>query len=46
MKTVGLIGGMSAESTAIYYRLINDGVRARLGGHHSAKLILWSVDFA
>lgn len=46
MKTVGLIGGMSVESTAIYYRLINEDVRARLGGHHSAKLILWSVDFA
>jgi aspartate racemase len=37
---------MSFESTAIYYRLINEGVRSRLGGHHSAKLILWSVDFA
>jgi aspartate racemase len=37
---------MSAESTAIYYRLINDGVRARLGGHHSAEILLWSVDFA
>lgn len=46
MKTIGLIGGMSAESTAIYYRLINEDVRARLGGHHSAELILWSVDFA
>ena len=46
MKTIGLIGGMSFESTAIYYRLINEDVRARLGGHHSAKLILWSVDFA
>jgi aspartate racemase len=46
MKTIGLIGGMSFESTAIYYRLINGDVRARLGGHHSAKLILWSVDFA
>ena len=46
MKTIGLIGGMSAESTAIYYRLMNEDVRARLGGHHSAKLILWSVDFA
>jgi aspartate racemase len=46
MKTIGLIGGMSVESTAIYYRLINEDVRARLGGHHSAKLILWSVDFA
>ena len=46
MKTIGLIGGMSVESTAIYYRLINEDVRTRLGGHHSAKLILWSVDFA
>lgn len=46
MRTIGLIGGMSFESTAIYYRLINEDVRARLGGHHSAKLILWSVDFA
>ncbi|MEQ1865586.1 MAG: aspartate/glutamate racemase family protein [Micropepsaceae bacterium] len=46
MKTIGLIGGMSVESTAIYYRLINEDVRSRLGGHHSAKLILWSVDFA
>jgi aspartate racemase len=34
------------ESTAIYYRLLNEDVRTRLGGHHSAKLILWSVDFA
>jgi aspartate racemase len=46
VRTVGLIGGMSAESTAIYYRLINEDVRRRLGGHHSAELILWSVDFA
>lgn len=46
MKTIGLIGGMSVESTAVYYRLINEDVRQRLGGHHSAKLILWSVDFA
>jgi aspartate racemase len=46
MKTIGLIGGMSVESTAIYYRLLNEDVRTRLGGHHSAKLILWSVDFA
>jgi aspartate racemase len=46
MKTLGLIGGMSFESTAIYYRLINEDVRVGLGGHHSAKLILWSVDFA
>jgi aspartate racemase len=46
MRTIGLIGGMSAESTLIYYRLINEGVSKRLGGHHSAELVLWSVDFA
>jgi len=46
MRTIGLIGGMSAESTSIYYRLINEGVRDRLKGHHSAELVLWSVDFA
>jgi aspartate racemase len=46
MKTLGLIGGMSWESTAIYYRLLNEIVRARLGGLHSAKLLLWSFDFA
>ena len=46
MKTMGLIGGMSWESTAIYYRLINQAVRARLGGLHSAQLLLLSVDFA
>ncbi|HEV2531219.1 aspartate/glutamate racemase family protein [Phenylobacterium sp.] len=46
MKTLGLIGGMSAESTAVYYREINRLVRERLGGLHSAALILWSVDFA
>jgi aspartate racemase len=46
MKTLGLIGGMSWESTVAYYRLINEGIKARLGGHHSAKMILHSVDFA
>jgi aspartate racemase len=46
MKTIGLIGGMSWESTAEYYRLVNEDVRERLGGHHSAPLVLWSVDFA
>ena len=46
MKTVGLIGGMSWESTATYYRLINQGIRSRCGGLHSAKLLLYSVDFA
>ena len=46
MKTIGLIGGMSWESTALYYRQINEAVNQRLGGLHSAKLILLSVDFA
>ena len=46
MKTLGLLGGMSAESTAIYYRELNRLVRERLGGLHSADLLLWSVDFA
>lgn len=46
MRTVGLIGGMSWESTLPYYRRINERVRDRLGGLHSAKLLLYSVDFA
>jgi aspartate racemase len=46
MRPIGVIGGMSAESTALYYERINAGVRAALGGLHSAELILWSVDFA
>lgn len=46
MRTLGLIGGMSWESTLPYYRLINERVRERLGGLHSAKLLLYSVDFA
>lgn len=46
MKTIGLIGGMSWESTAEYYRIINETVRDRLGGLHSAHCILYSVDFA
>lgn len=45
MKTIGLIGGMSWESTVPYYRLINEAVRERLGGLHSAKVVLYSVDF-
>uniref|UniRef100_A0A486XRR6 Aspartate racemase n=1 Tax=Rheinheimera sp. BAL341 TaxID=1708203 RepID=A0A486XRR6_9GAMM len=45
MKTIGLIGGMSWESTVPYYRLLNEGVRQQLGGLHSAKCILVSVDF-
>ncbi|XOZ34488.1 aspartate/glutamate racemase family protein [Halomonadaceae bacterium KBTZ08] len=46
MKTIGLIGGMSWESTQTYYRLVNQGVKEALGGLHSAKVILYSVDFA
>jgi len=46
MKTLGLIGGMSWESTLPYYRIVNQRVRERLGGLHSAKLVLHSVDFA
>jgi aspartate racemase len=46
MKTIGLLGGMSWESSAHYYRLINEAVKARLGGLHSARCILASVDFA
>ncbi len=45
MKTIGLLGGMSWESTETYYRLVNEGVKARLGGLHSARLVLYSVDF-
>ena len=45
MKTIGLIGGMSWESTALYYRQINLAIQQRLGGLHSAKLVLLSVDF-
>jgi len=45
VKVIGLIGGMSWESTVPYYREINETIKARLGGLHSAKLILYSVDF-
>ncbi|EPH0090461.1 aspartate/glutamate racemase [Pluralibacter gergoviae] len=45
MKTIGLLGGMSWESTIPYYRLINEGIKQRLGGLHSAKILLHSVDF-
>ncbi|WP_258832086.1 aspartate/glutamate racemase family protein [Peribacillus frigoritolerans] len=45
MKTIGLIGGMSWESSLEYYRIINEEVKAKLGGLHSAKCILYSVDF-
>ncbi|MBO8127360.1 MAG: aspartate/glutamate racemase family protein [Firmicutes bacterium] len=46
MKTIGLLGGMTWESTLEYYRIINEEVKARLGGFHSAKCLLYSVDFA
>ena len=45
MKTIGLIGGMSWESTIPYYRIINETIRERLGGLHSARLVMHSVDF-
>jgi aspartate racemase len=45
MRTLGLFGGMSWESTAIYYRHLNELARERLGGLHSARLLLWSFDF-
>lgn len=45
MKTIGLIGGMSWESTVTYYQLINEAVKKSLGGLHSAKILLYSVDF-
>ncbi|WP_395639584.1 aspartate/glutamate racemase family protein [Pseudolysinimonas sp.] len=46
MNRLGLLGGMSWESTALYYRAINEGVAERLGGYHSADLLMASVDFA
>ena len=46
MQTIGLIGGMSWESTVSYYQSINRGIKKKLGGLHSAKLVLYSVDFA
>jgi len=46
MKTIGMLGGMSWESTVSYYKAINEGIKAELGGLHSAKILLNSVDFA
>ena len=46
MKTIGLIGGMSWESSIEYYRYINEAIKEKLGGLHSAKSIMYSVDFA
>lgn len=45
MKTIGLLGGMSWQSTIFYYRAINEGVKNSLGGFHSAKIAMYSVDF-
>ncbi|MBT3276991.1 MAG: aspartate/glutamate racemase family protein [Candidatus Thioglobus sp.] len=45
MKTIGMIGGMSWESTASYYKFINEGIKNKLGGLHSAKICMYSVDF-
>lgn len=45
MRTIGLLGGMSWESSLEYYRIVNEAVRERLGGFHSAPCVLWSVDF-
>ncbi|MEQ8967877.1 MAG: aspartate/glutamate racemase family protein [Azospirillaceae bacterium] len=46
MRLIGVIGGMSWESTAVYYRLFNEAARERAGGLHSARLLVWSFDFA
>ena len=46
MKTIGLIGGMSWESSAVYYRIVNEEVARRMGGLHSARSLMFSVDFA
>lgn len=45
MKTIGLLGGMSWESTLVYYQIINEGIKRELGGFHSAKIAMYSVDF-
>ncbi|MCB1605315.1 MAG: amino acid racemase, partial [Xanthomonadales bacterium] len=45
MKTIGLLGGMSWESTVEYYRLINEGIKSKLSGLHSAQIAMYSVDF-
>ncbi len=46
MKTIGLLGGMSWESTLWYYQALNEGIKKQLGGFHSAKIAMYSVDFA
>jgi aspartate racemase len=46
MKTIGMLGGMSWESTASYYKAVNEGIKGKLGGFHSAEICMYSVDFA
>ncbi|MBN2346730.1 MAG: aspartate/glutamate racemase family protein, partial [Candidatus Aminicenantes bacterium] len=46
MKTIGLLGGITCESSLVYYQLVNELVRARLGGHNSARSVMVSVNFA
>ncbi len=46
MRKIGLLGGMSWESSALYYAILNEAVRERLGGYHSARVVMSSVDFA
>src|SRR5215470_13476114 len=46
MKTIGLLGGLSWESSMEYYRMINEEIASRLGGLHSAQCLMWSFDFA
>ena len=46
MKTIGILGGMSWESSSVYYQLLNREVQKRLGGVHSARLLMYSFDFA
>ena len=46
MRKIGLLGGMSWESSALYYGILNEAVRERLGGYHSARVLMSSVDFA
>lgn len=46
MKTIGLLGGITCESSLVYYKLVNEMTRARLGGHHAARSVMVSVDFA
>jgi aspartate racemase len=46
MRVIGMVGGTSWEATAVYYRLINEDVKQRLGGYHSARMVIVNVDFA